>query len=193
MSSFAEGQVHQLMDAFEGSGYTPAHLTQIGQNPTLRREILGVLAGTHEVVPITHRIDTDAAPYIPDGWTIEEHRGDGILEWDASKVKLYLDDAQMNGKRIEGNLLRKRLAKKLVLNASVLDFLLANPQHIPEIWKADDRGNRRYIFFWGTIYRNTVGNLYVRYLCWFGDRWGWFAYWLVNEWDGKNSAALRAS
>lgn len=193
MSSYKEGQVHQLVDALEADGYTPTHLTQIGQNPTLRREFLGVLDGTHKVVPITHCIDLGVDPFIPDGWTVEEHRNGGIFEWDASKVELYLDDAQKNGGRIVGAELRKRLASKSVLNANLLDFLLAHPHLIPDSWKRDGQGNTRFICFWGTIYRGSGGSLSVRYLYWNGGRWDWGAGWLLLDWDDSDPAAVRAS
>jgi hypothetical protein len=80
-----------------------------------------------------------------------------------------------------------------VMNANVLDFLLANPDLIPEEWKKDEHGNTRYIFFWGTVYRDRGGDLYVRYLCWGGDRWGWGSRWLGSGWDGDSPAAVLAS
>jgi hypothetical protein len=45
MSSFAEGQVHQLVDALEGSGFTSKDLTRVGQLPQLRADILSVIRG----------------------------------------------------------------------------------------------------------------------------------------------------
>ena len=70
-------------------------------------------------------------------------------------MALHLDKGQQNGKWIVGNALRKVLAGKPVLNANVLDYLLANSHLIPEEWKG------KATFFWG---RSTgpEGNLYVR-------------------------------
>ncbi|MDO8633009.1 MAG: hypothetical protein Q7K38_00455, partial [Candidatus Wildermuthbacteria bacterium] len=81
----------------------------------------------------------------------------------------------------------KELAGKPVMNANVLDYLLKNPHLIPDEWKG------KYLFFWGTVYRGSVGCLYVRYLCWRGVRWGWDCRWLGSGWDGRYPAALRAS
>jgi len=83
----------------------------------------------------------------------------GQFNWDASKVSLYLSDAQKSGKCIEGNKLREELAGKPVLNANVLDICLPIRTH-PEEWKD------KYVFFWGTIYRHLDGSLCVRCLCW---------------------------
>jgi hypothetical protein len=109
------------------------------------------------------------------------------------RLQLYLDLGQKNGKYIEGNKLRKQLAGKPVLNANVLDYLLKNPQLIPDDWKKDGSGNTCYIFFWGTIYRVSGGYLFVRYLYWDVGRWQWFARWLVFDWGSGSPAALRAS
>lgn len=138
-------------------------------------------------------IDCDADPFIPEGWRVEEHKKGGQLTFDPSQIEFYLDDGQKNGNYIVGNKLRQRLADKPVLNANVLDYLLANPDLIPEEWKQDERGNTRYIFFWGTIYRYRGGFLYVRYLYWLDGRWHWSYDWLGDDWRGYDPAALRAS
>ena len=145
------------------------------------------LAGQSELIVKEHAIDCDAAPFVPDGWKVEEHQKGGSFIWDASKVELFLSESQKGGKTIEGNKLRKELAKKLVLNANVLDYLMKNPHLIPEEWKG------KAVFFWGTVYRDSDGFLYVRYLYWSGVGWDWSDYWLGDDWYDDNPAALRAS
>ncbi|HWQ60219.1 MAG TPA: hypothetical protein VN420_03655 [Candidatus Fimivivens sp.] len=49
MSSYKEGQTHQLANALEAAGYTKDDLTRLGQFPH-HPLILGVLRGTHEIV-----------------------------------------------------------------------------------------------------------------------------------------------
>jgi hypothetical protein len=44
-----------------------------------------------------------------------------------------------------------------------------------------------------TIYRDRGGSLCVRYLFWDGDRWYWFAIWLVSGWYVHDPAAVSAS
>lgn len=117
-------------------------------------------------------IDCDADPFVPKDWKVEDHRPGGQFEWDPAKVKLYLSDEQRDGKTIQGHKLREDLKDKPVLNANVLEYLLENPMLIPDEWKG------KYIFFWGTIYRNSGGNLVVRCLLWNGDRWDWYYLWL---------------
>jgi hypothetical protein len=148
-----------------------------------------LLSGRAKIEIVKHVIDCDVDPLVPSAWKwkMESHEKGGELEWDPTKIKLYLDEGQKNGKTIIGSELQKKLADKPVLNANVLDYLLANPHLIPEEWKS------KYIFFWGTVYRNPDGRLYVRYLGWFGDRWLWYSYWLGLGWGSCHSAALRAS
>lgn len=132
-----------------------------------------------------HIIDLDKDPLIPhDGWTVEEHQKGGKLAWDAEKIELYLHPKQKEG-YIEGNDLRKEVPNPL--NANVLDFLLENPKLIPEEWKG------KYIFFWGTIYRDSVGSLYVRYLYFHGGHWPASHRWLDDDWYGDYPLAVLAS
>ena len=87
-------------------------------------------------------IDCDAAPFIPEGWSIREadqlkNRVRGTFIWDPAKVRLYLSQGLEGGRIIEGNELRKELKSERVLNANVLDYLL-EPEHrhlIPAEWK----------------------------------------------------------
>jgi len=146
------------------------------------------LRGDAEVVIKNHIINCDADPYLPDGWKkVEEHIKGGQLRWNSDEVSLYLSDKQKDGSWIVGNKLRKELKGKLVLNANVLDYLLANPQIIPEEWKD------KVVFFWGTIYRSSDVNLYVRYLIWRDGMWNWSNLWLDDSWSGSYPAAVSAS
>ncbi len=110
-------------------------------------------------------IDCDTDPMVPDGWSVEEHQKGGSLEWTPDKVALYVSEQQKGDKLIEGNKLRKELKGKPVFNVCLLDYLLAHPHLIPEEWKS------KAIFFWGTIYRHSDGNLRVPCLLRYGDRW----------------------
>lgn len=189
------GQANELKLAFRRADFSNDDIKRLCEGNVLA-DVRSVLRGHASITVVEHAIDCDADPFNPwekDGWTVEEHQKGGTFTWDASQVELYLASGQKNGKYIEGNKLRKELAKKPVLNANVLDYLLKNPHLIPEEWKKDGQGNTRYIFFWGTIYRCRDGNLYVRYLCWVGGRWDWSGYWLDYVWYGDNPAALRAS
>jgi hypothetical protein len=186
------GQSHELemaMNRGENGVWTPAlvHLLTKGDTLGLVRQ---VLLGHASISVVEHLIDCDADPFNPwskDGWTVEEHQKSGTFKWDSSQVELYLSRDQTSHQCIEGHKLRRKLAKKLVLNANVLDSLLANPHFIPKEWKAN------HVFFWGTVYRNRDGYQCVRFLYWDRDRWNWSSYWLGNGWYGHSPAAVRTT
>ena len=194
------GQAHEVAMAFGRNDWTNEEIKALCKGTTLadvRRVLLG-----HAVITVPeHVIDCDADPFNPwakEGWVIDEQKG-GQYKWDAlNPPLLYLDEKeQRGGKSIEGKKLRKKLAKDLVkgalLNANVLDYLLKYPHLIPEEWKKDEKGQTRYIFFWGTVYRYSDGDLCVRDLYWDGGRWLWSSRWLDDDWNDNNPAALRAS
>lgn len=160
----------------------------------LTKALRGVLLPPEVIAPSGSRtIDCDIDPFLPEDWKVEKHKRCGQLTFDPSKVELYLSDGQKGDKYIVGDKLRKELVDKPVLNANVLDYLLANPDLIPEDWKVDESGNTRYIFFWGTVYRGRLGDLYVRSLYWYDDGWCWGTDWLGNDWCSDRPAAVRAS
>lgn len=132
-------------------------------------------------------INCDVKPFIPDGLKIHEHKAGFHLLWDKEKFAdpkyLYLSPHQLGGSDVGKNL-HKELAGKQVMNACVLDWLLANQEQMPESFKG------KAIFFWGTIYSDSGGNLYVRFLYWSGDRWISRCRWLGSSWDASNPALL---
>ncbi len=151
-----------------------------------------LIEGAFDAIPAGpgRLIDCDAAPYIPNGWSVESHTKGGQIEFDPSKITLYFSKRQKNGKTIVGHDLRKELKGKPVLNACVLDHLLANTHLIPDSWKKNEKGETLYHFFWDTVYRDSNGSLCVRSLYWRGDGWNWDYGWLDDEFDGQNPAIL---
>ena len=152
-------------------------------------------------------IDCDADPFIPDGWTKVEHKKGGQWEFNPDKIEFYFSKRQQRfyfvegednfstlqerqrfqASFIEGNELRTELVTKPVLNANVLDYLLAHPQIIPVEWKGVS------VSFWGTIYCNPSGSLSVRCLAWWGGRWRSNHIWLGNNWRHDNPTAILKS
>ena len=174
--------VKAMVDEVLNLGGSDDDLRRILTEPKLRKKIAEL------IVKIKHIIDLDADPFLPEGWQVEEHKKGGQLEWDPTKVKLYLSENQRNNRVIQGNKLRAELANQPVLNANVLDYLLAHPELIPEECKG------KAVFFWGTIYRNSDGVLCVRCLYWIGGGWRWhYSRWLGDGWYVDGPAALRAS
>lgn len=203
------------MDRLEAEGFTPAHVTQLGQYGNLAG-FKAVLDGTAKIKPTaedTTRVITinettivvnlGATPRLPfngaavekhtgAGWVIVEKRLDGLYV-NERKVILYLSRQQKSGKLHKGYELREELSGKLLLNANLLDALYENTHLIPEDWKKDEDGKTRYIFFWATIYRNANGNLCVRYLFWIGTQWYSYYYWLDDGWRSSGPSAVCAS
>lgn len=173
-------QAAELDHAFERNGFTPALVKKLSSGDLLA-QIKPLLDGTAETIVLKDIIDCDvidcdvidcdADPFCPESWQVVEHRKGGQLEWNSTKVGLCLAEQQTVGS-IQGHELRKLLAEQPVLNANVLDYLLANQHLIPKEWR------NKSIFFWGTIYRNSGGLLHVRFLRWFGYEWRWHRYWL---------------
>jgi len=143
--------------------------------------------GSANIIEEKHIIDCDADPFIPDGWTVVEHKKAGKLEWHLKKVALYLSERQKNCGRIQGHALRQEIEGQPVMNACVLDFLLAHKELIPDEWEANN------VLFWGTIYRDPNGYLYVRGLAWCGGRWDWGCCCPDDDFRASLPAAVSAS
>ena len=194
------GQAHEVAQAFGRNGWNNEQVKKLSEGDFLK-QVLDALLGRAEIKAIEHAVDFSADPFMPDGWSVEEHqkgkvaklerKGDDLY-LDGKKIEFWLSSEQKRGV-ITGNILRAKLKGKPVLNANLLDHLLKNPHLIPEAWKKDENGNTRYIFFWGTIYRDAVGDLFVRYLYWYGDRWVWHCIWLVDDFHDIYPAAVSAS
>lgn len=172
---------------FASKDLTVGQLNAIVKKLGGHEEALRFLRGELEIRPFEHVINLDATPFVPEGWKVEKRQKGGQFRWDTRQVELWLAEGQKNGGCLNGNKLREELTNKSVLNANVLDYLLKHPELIPEEWKS------KYVFFWGTIYCNSVGHLCVRCLDWRGVRWGWSYGWLGHDWDDDRPAALLAS
>lgn len=145
-------------------------------------------AGLVEVKLVKHIIiDCSVQPFTPDVWSVnpEDQLPNRIsrkdFEFNSQNLFFYFSDKQKQGV-IEGNELKKELESQKVLPANVLDFLLEHQKFIPEEWKG------KIIFFFGTIYRNSIGDLFVCCLRWGGDKWHWCYNWLGNDWGGLSPA-----
>jgi len=166
MSSYSEGQTHQLMEALQANGFTSAHVTKLGQYDRLG-DIRLLLDGMVKIVAVDNVIHLDADPVLREGWSVVEHRRHNSCTWGSLKLGLYIPDQQKSF-TVVGTKLRDLMKDQAVFNANLLDFLLARPGFIPDEWK------HKCIYFWGTIFCNEYGELCVRYLCrrdglWRGD------------------------
>jgi len=176
-------QAGELKAAFRRGDWTNAEIKGLCEGDILKR-VRDVVRGFAEIVTKQHVIDCDQDPFCPSGWSVESHQKAGQFTWDPTRVEPYLSPHQRGGKTITGTKLQKELSGMSVLNANVLDYLFDHPELIPEDWKG------KYVYFWGTIYRHSDGNLNVRYLYWLGGQWHWGYDWLDPDWNGNSPAVL---
>ena len=141
---------------------------------------------------MTIDFDFDADPLMLNGWCIHPEdqlasRPTSIWELDPCKIGLHLDSSQQDGKSIKGSNLKERFDGQRVLPAHILDWLLEHTEKIPESWK------KKEVFFWGTIYRDGEGSLFVRLLRWRDSQWSWSLRWLTFRWTTFHPAAVLGS
>lgn len=156
------------------------------------RQILKALVSTSTKPRIPIK-DAVIEKHVDQGSILIEKRADGLYIG-GQKVVLYCSPRQMDKKFFNGGQLWLELYNKPVLLASILDFLIDNPDYIPEEWKdEDENGHTPCICFWGTIYRRKDGFRFVRCLFWKDDSWHEGCYWLANE-SGRSlfAAALES-
>ncbi|MFC1632935.1 hypothetical protein ACFL1U_02220 [Patescibacteria group bacterium] len=157
MSTFAAGLLNQLGDALENADYSAGDVNKLRSDHDLLMKIKAVQKGVAEIVFIKHVIDLDADPFVPEGWTYDRHIAQGQFEWDPTRIELFQSEEQKQ-RMISPQSVRKALRGMPVLNANLLDYLLAHPELYPEVW-----GDMQVIF-WGTVYCSPNGGFYVRYV-----------------------------
>jgi hypothetical protein len=130
ITEIPQSEVNATLELFDRLGVNRDDLKRFRKSSSrVKAEVAKLIKGNGAS---GHTIDCDADPYLPDGWKVEAHIKGGSLDFEPAQMQFYLADGQKNGKTIEGNKLRKELANMPVLNANVLDYLLANPDLIPE-------------------------------------------------------------
>jgi hypothetical protein len=123
-------------------------------------------------------IDCTAFPFVPEGWSVIEHKSFG---------EVGIKDGKLEGRKlltapcqsclmppvcteIEAEITQDNVP---TLNANVLDYLLAHKDAVPASmlkWHKKDEmeeelGYNTCIWFWGTKYKNEEGERCLRGLC----------------------------
>jgi hypothetical protein len=129
-------------------------------------------------------VDLGKAPKPPfKGAEVARHQGKGCVDVELSPK----GDLTLNGKMYEvvltlwGDPMRSNVSgyqfahniedpEEIPLSKSVLDHLYKYPELIPEYCKEDCYGEVLYLYFWGTIFRDSSGNFYVCRLYWSGGK-----------------------
>lgn len=192
VSKISIGLAHEFMITAGKVGFTASEISELAQSETRMRALR---SSYYSNAAEELLIDLDAALFVPDGWTVEEHRKGGVFRWNASRVDLYISDVQRNGGRIIGDKLRISAVSGPILNANVLDYLLAHPRHIPKIWRNMAITHGKTIHFFGTVYRRAQRTAFeenpmcVRGLCWHDDGWCESQVWLSGTFDNSDLIA----
>jgi len=183
-------QASELKAAFRRHGWTNKEIKWLCEGGILR-DVREVIVGRAEIKTIPHLIDCFSQPYVPEGYSVETHRQYGEYRWNPKHVELCVPVEK--GGRNTGDQFRKNLLHKQVLNANVLDHLLAHPELIPNEWKGEVAGLPYMIFFLGTTYKDCENRLAVRCLFWRGSvgEWGSCLYNLSEKMGPRDFAAIR--
>lgn len=175
-------QAAELKLAFRRNGWNNAEIKTLSEGDILAN-VLKVIKGQAEIKMIERLIDCDSDPLGPKVWMVSEHKKGGMIKFNPEKISLYLSKKQRKG-TIGGHDLRKELADKPVMNANVLRYLLEYPEFIPKEWRGKD------ICFWGTIYCDLDGKLWVCYLHCVGVNWSLNYHTLDSDFNSSNPAVL---
>lgn len=135
-------------------------------------------------------IDSDSNPRIYGCEEVEEHIKGGRFDFDPSRISLYQVREQEDPASITGHDLRRKLRGVRVMNECVLHALHANHDLIPEDWKHGEDESPRYVTFWGTVYKDPQGKLYVLSLLWSDGTWCIIKSDLDKRWSRNFVAAV---
>lgn len=170
MSSYLEGQTHQLMDALENAGYTPAHVTALGQNSNgILDQLMLVLTGHAKIVTdfvfrLVVKIDRNMK-----GWTCVKTVDvkDGELFKPTFLNFVYPRETQVSGEEM----IRRVGNIEDWTGLCHAEAMLRNQERIP----AEQREHR---LVFPEVWQGPNGYRHVFCLYWDGKRWYLYYYWL---------------
>jgi hypothetical protein len=154
-----------------------------------------VIVDSPRVISIDRSIPFDPKTFIGNGWSIEEQdeRAIALTEIDLTCV-MFDSTLEKEEKSVKGEDKLNRLKEKnrIRLDAGIFKTLWENQILIPEKWKEKTNGNTTYIFFDGTVLRDSSGSRCVLCLCWSGGGWSWRYGWLEGDWSASDPSAVLA-
>ncbi len=173
MSSYAEGQVHQLANSLEGAGFTPAHITALGQNSNgVLNQLMLILTGVAKVVTdlvfrLVSKIDRNM-----DGWKCVEP-----VEAE-DEFEPFLNEFLKQGEGYIGGeeMIKRSKEKGISSGLRHLEAMLRNQEKIPVEW-------RKYVLVSTEIWQTPDGDRNVWYLYWDGKRWYLSYDWLSHNFN----------
>jgi len=154
--------------------------------------------------PLRMTADLDADPSLPfgsamfDGRKGSKHAKQGQVEFEyrpdedelyvnGRKLVPFLSELQSGGKVAIGHILQAEAEANSPTNATLADVLYTHQEFIPKKFRD------RVWFFRATVFSDSDGNFYVRYLDWDGARWVRGYDWRVGAWSQLGPSASLAS
>ena len=179
MSSYKEGQTHQLLNKLEAEGFTADDITLLGQSQQLSG-ILSVLHGNAEIIPVKHvlkRRHFDPVEFSGKNyWSIAERNGMRVGEsLDAGNIvgKAYLNEGETFHTGEERYNRIKAASSDVQLDGADFLALWEEKSHKTLTWLYETKGIN-WLSCWGTILRLRDGFHFILYLYRGGDgSWHW--------------------
>ncbi len=183
-------QAAELKMAFRRGGWSNKDIKALCEGDLARR-LLGVIRKESKIVDNDHYVDLSTNPFVPEGYSVKEHVT-GKSKWLLNgNMQLFLSPSQRSegARGVKGDIIKRELEGKNLLNVNVLDYLLKNPWLIPESWKG------KCVVFWGTTYTvmGIVGlkNTCVRFLFYddSSKKWQWSSFFVSDKFKAHYFAA----
>lgn len=217
MSSYIEGQSHQLVDALEAHGFTAGDITTLGQNKDgvldhLKLVLLGLAKIVRESLKLACDKPFNLADFFGEGWSVwkgpadsnglegEEDRDPrednlSVIDWEKVIFETHLKEGDGQSIGGEENLRRAKATNKIQLGGKSFRSLWEDYQAKGEdsvLEKLRRQGVTR-ISFLGLVLRDPSGDRYVLCLYSDGSEWRWGYDWLGSHWGAGFSSASLAS
>ncbi|OGY55985.1 MAG: hypothetical protein A2912_03335 [Candidatus Buchananbacteria bacterium RIFCSPLOWO2_01_FULL_40_23b] len=216
MSSYKEGQTHQLANALEAEGFTPEEVTALGQNRSealtgLRLVLRGLAKIVRECFKLECQKSFSPEEFIGKGWTVWKGQADGnglegeedrdtredtlsVIDWEQVLLEDHLQEGEPS---VHGEEKLRRAIASGNINLGGRAFLslwedYQTNRESSVLEKLRRKGVTR-IYFFGLRLRDPIGDRRVLCLYVYGSQWRWDYYWLGSHWNARDPSASLAS
>lgn len=221
MSSYSEGQVHQLADALETRDYSKAQLSDLGQNKDGVLDSLKlVLMGLATIVVIGLKLvldkDFSSSKFIGGNWSTWKGPADGsgtdgdedyvpepdVIDFEQVVTEVHLREEDGGSVIGEEWMKRARASKNRQLGGKAFLALWNDWQACKTAGKPENSILERLrksgrigtvIYFFGQTLRGLDGYRCVLYLYFDGGEWYWGYDWLGHHWSARRPSVALAS
>ena len=173
MSSYSEGQTHQLMEAFEAKGFTPSHVTSLGQNADgiLDKLMLVLISAAKVVVDLVFELIANVERDMTSWECLEPV----VAEEGGFEPTLHSFLLEEDGGCVAGEeMVRRAKEKEISSGLRHLEAILRQQERIPADW-------RKYYLVFPEVWQSPLGYRAVFDLYWYGCRWYLSYSWLDND------------